>query len=418
MKNSGTNSSFWGSRQNPKSSEVDESKLNSLLNRRVQEILPSKELLVSKLAKNKLKIYAGIDPTGPTLHIGHVIILKKMQEFQSLGHQIILLIGDFTAMIGDPTDKTAVRKVLTESEIKTNLKLYKKQAGKFISFSGKNKAKIVYNSKWLRKMNMKDVLNLTGLMTVDQMMKRDMFAQRAKEGKPIYMHEFMYPLLQGYDSVELGVDVEIGGNDQMFNMMIGRDFQKKINNEEKVCITMKLLTDSTGKKMGKSEGNMVSLLDSHFEMFGKVMSWNDDMILNGFELCTDVSMDEIQEIKTKLTNQEMNPRDAKIRLAREMVAMYFDQDMAAQAEQNFVNTFSKKEIPQDIEEVYVPINTPLGLILQNQKLVASAAEFKRLVKEGAVNTTEEEEIKDFNYQVTKPMVVKVGKRRFLDIKIH
>ncbi len=388
-----------------------------LLKKGVQEILPSSGFLSSILSKKRLKVYAGIDPTGPTLHIGHVIVLRKLKQFQDLGHQVVLLIGDFTATIGDPTDKSAVRKVLTDKEVKKNLTLYKKQASKFINFSGRNKATIVYNSKWLKKMDLKDILDLSSLMTVDQMMKRDMFSVRHEAGKPIYIHEFLYPLMQGYDSVMLDVDVEIGGNDQMFNMMVGRDFQKKINNKEKVCITMKLLTDTTGKKMGKSEGNMVSLLDSNFEMFGKIMSWTDSMIVNGFELCTDYFIEEIENIKNDIQNQISNPRDLKLKLAFEIVKIYHSEQKAKEAQDNFINTFSKKETPENITEVFVPVSTPLSLVLLNEKLVKSIGEFKRLVGEGAISTGDDKKIEDFNYKVEYPMIVKVGKRRFVDIKI-
>lgn len=394
-----------------------EKMMSNLLQRGVQEILPSMDYFKKELTGKKLKIYAGIDPTGPTLHIGHAIVLKKLKEFQELGHEVVLLIGDFTATIGDPTDKTAVRKVLTDKEIKTNLKLYKKQASVFLKFSGKNKVKIAYNSKWLRKLNFRNVLELTSLMTVDQMLKRHMFDQRMKEGKPIYIHEFLYPVLQGYDSVAMGVDVEVGGNDQMFNMMVGRDFLKKLKNKEKTCITMKLLSDASGKKMGKTEGNMVALSDTHTDMFGKVMSWTDGMIVPGFELCTDVPMDEVKEIEKELSKGEINPKNIKVRLAKEIVSIYHGMDKAEEAANNFEKTFSKGDVPDNIQEIRVEINTPLGLVLQNEKIVASQGEYKRLVKEGAVNTTEGEEIKDFNYKLLKPIVVKVGKRRFVDIKI-
>jgi tyrosyl-tRNA synthetase len=400
------------------SEEVMKSELTEvLLKKGVQEILPSSDFLSSGLSKKRLKVYAGIDPTGPTLHIGHIIVLRKLRQFQELGHQIVLLIGDFTATIGDPTDKSAVRKVLTAKEVKKNLTLYKKQASRFINFSGSNKATIVYNSKWLKRMDLKDILDLSSLMTVDQMMKRDMFSVRQEVGKPIFIHEFLYPLMQGYDSVMLDVDVEIGGNDQMFNMMVGRDFQKKINNKEKVCITMKLLTDTTGKKMGKSEGNMVSLLDSNFEMFGKIMSWTDGMIVNGFELCTDFSLQEIENIKNDIEKNISNPRDLKIRLAYEVVKIYHGEQKANEAKENFINTFSKKETPENIAEVFIPVGTPLSMVLLNEKLVKSTGEFKRLVSEKAITTFDEKIIDDFNYKVEYPMVVKVGKRRFLDIKI-
>lgn len=401
-----------------KNQNVDtEQKLENLLVRGVQEILPSVGYFKKELTSRRLKIYAGIDPTGPTLHIGHAIVLKKLKEFQDLGHEVILLIGDFTATIGDPTDKSAVRKVLTDKEVKTNLKLYKKQASVFLQFSGKNKVKIAYNSKWLRKLNFKNVLELTSLMTVDQMLKRHMFDQRMKDGKPIYIHEFLYPVLQGYDSVAMGVDVEVGGNDQMFNMMVGRDFLKKLKNKEKTCITMKLLSDASGKKMGKTEGNMVALADSHTDMFGKVMSWTDGMIVPGFELCTNVPMGEIKEIEQTLTNPNVNPKHIKVRLAKEIVSIYHGVEKAEDAAQNFEKAFSKGDVPDGIQEIKVELNTPLGLILQNEKIVASQGEYKRLVKEGAVNTTEGEKIEDFNYKVCKPIIVKVGKRRFLDIKV-
>jgi len=392
--------------------------MQKMLDRGVQEVLPSRDFLFSQLAgPKKLKIYAGFDPTGPTLHIGHAIILKKLKQFQYLGHQVVMLIGDFTAMIGDPTDKTATRKVLTEKEIKDNLKLYKKQASTFLRFSGKNPALLEYNSTWLKKMNLKGVLELTTLMTVDQMLKRDMFATRMEQGKPISIHEFMYPLLQGYDSVALGVDVEIGGNDQMFNMMVGRDFSKKLKNREKTCITMKLLSDSDGKKMGKTEGNMVSLSDTHFEMFGKIMSWTDDMMPNGFELCTDMPMTEIDQLKRDLTSGSVNPRDAKVRLACEIVSIYFGQSKADEAMANFNKTFSEGGIPEDVPEVFIPAGTPLGMVLQGEKIVESAAEFKRLVRAGAINTAEGDKVDDFNYILSVPAIFKVGKRRFLSIKI-
>jgi tyrosyl-tRNA synthetase len=405
-------------KQNPEEIVNSEKYIDDLLDRGVQEVLPSKRDFSEMLKKGKLRVYAGIDPTGPTLHIGHIIVLNKLSQFQKLGHEVILLIGDFTATIGDPTDKTSTRRVLTEKEVKNNLKLYVKQASKTLDFKGKNKVKVVYNSKWLKKMSLKDVLDLSSMMTVDQMMKRDMFKTRSDTGKPVYIHEFMYPLMQGYDSVVLDVDVEVGGNDQMFNMMVGREFQKKKNNKEKFCITMKLLTDNTGKKMGKSEGNMVSLLDNSFEMFGKIMSWTDDMIKNGFELCTDKNLSYIEEMVTSLLGGSINPRDVKLKLAYEITKIYHGEDGANEARENFINTFSKKEVPENIQEIFVNTQTPLSLILLNEGMVQSIGEFKRLVKEGAVITMDtQQKIDDFNYKIEYPMVVKVGKRRYLDIKV-
>ena len=220
----------------------------------------------------------------------------KLKQFQDLGHEVILLMGDFTAMIGDPTDKMAARKQLTHKEVMSNLKKYKKQSEKFLKFTGANKAQFKFNSKWLSKMKFEDVLKLASNVTVDQMLKRDMFARRNEEGKPIFIHEFMYPLMQGYDSVAMNVDVEVGGNDQTFNMLMGRDLSSVLLKKDKSVIAMKLLEDNTGKKMGKTEGNMVSFEDSYLDVYGKVMSWNDSLILKGFELCTDIPMSQIKDL--------------------------------------------------------------------------------------------------------------------------
>jgi len=302
---------------------------DDLLTRGISSIYPTKEFLESKIKKGeKLTIYLGIDPTGPTLHLGHVIAIKKLGEFQKAGHKIILLMGDFTAMIGDPTDKGTARKQLTHKEVMSNLKFYKKQASTIISFTGKNPAQIKFNSKWLGKMNFEDVLNLASKMTVSQMLERDMFQRRIEESKPIYLHEFIYPLMQGYDSVAMDVDGEIGGNDQTFNMLCGRDLMKSIKHKEKFVITMKLLEDNSGKKMGKTEGNMVSLKDSTDEMYGKIMSWTDGLILSAFELCTNVSTEEIKEIEKLLKLSATNPKDLKMRLAKEVISIFHGEKKA------------------------------------------------------------------------------------------
>ncbi len=393
--------------------------VSELMSRSVEEIFPSKEFLQKQInEKKRLRVYAGIDPTGDSLHIGHAIVLKKLKEFQDMGHETIMLIGDFTAMIGDPTDKTAVRKKLSEKEIKSNLKAYKKQAEKIVRFNGKNATKIVFNSKWLRKLNMKDVLELTSLMTVDQMMKRDMFAKRVEENKPVFIHEFMYPLLQGYDSVVLDVDVEIGGNDQMFNMLVGRDFLKKLKNKEKIAITMKLLTDSSGKKMGKTEGNMVSLSNSPTDMYGKIMSWTDGMIAPGFELCTFISDIELEKVKSELNNVETNPKNIKARLAFEIVKIYHGEDKANEAADYFSKAFSNKEIPENIEVLKVKKGTKLSTILIEHKILSSVGEFKRLVSEKAIKIDGTKEIDDFNQVVDVDMVLKVGKKKFVSFKVE
>ncbi len=401
--------------KNPVSSQPD--RILELTDRSVEEIFPSKGFLQKQIQeKKRLRVYAGIDPTGDSLHIGHAIVLKKLKEFQDLGHETIMLIGDFTAMIGDPTDKTAVRKKLTEKEVKHNLRLYKKQAAKLLRFTGKNATKIVFNSKWLKKLGMKDILELTSLMTVDQMMKRDMFAKRVEENKPVFIHEFMYPLLQGYDSVAMNVDVEIGGNDQMFNMLVGRDFLKKLKNREKIAITMKLLTDSSGKKMGKTEGNMVSLSNSAIDMYGKIMSWTDGMISPGFELCTFVSESDLESIRAELAGANVNPKNLKSRLAFEIVKIYHGESGATEAAEYFSKAFSNKEMPENIEVFKVKKGEKLSIALVEHKILSSVGEFKRLVGEKAVKIDGTKEITDFNHVIDGDIVLKVGKKKFVSFK--
>ncbi len=390
--------------------------IDVLLNKGVADILPSRGFLEKELASGrKLTIYAGFDPTAPTLHIGHTIQIRKLRHFQDLGHKVIFLIGDFTARIGDPTDKTSARKQLTEKEIKTNLKLYKKQAGKFIRFTGKNAAVVKFNNDWLGKMKFADVLHLASQMTVDQMLKRDMFARRIEEEKPIYIHEFMYPLMQGYDSVAMNVDGEVGGNDQLFNMLAGRTLLKQLKNKEKFVITTKLLEDNNGKKMGKSEGNMISLIDSPEQMYGKIMSWTDGLIVPGFELCTDYTPDQIAFVKDELNNG-INPRDIKMRLAYEIVKTCIDEKSAQLAEQAFVKTFQKKESHEHIPEIKANGRT-LETILLEENIVASKTELRRLVEARAVTNFETKAVISVEETKKHPTgdVYKIGKSRIVRI---
>lgn len=385
---------------------TDEKKIDEILNSGVENIFVKEDLRNKLLSGKKLKVFLGIDPTGPTLHMGHAIPLKKLKQFQSLGHQVILLMGDFTAMIGDPTDKLAARKQLSHKEVLNNLKKYKKQASIFLKFTGDNKAQVKFNSKWLAKMKFEDVLNLASKMTVEQMLKRDMFARRSEEGKPIFIHEFLYPLMQGYDSVAMDIDVEIGGNDQMFNMLTGRNLCFQILNKDKSVITMKLLEDNTGKKMGKTEGNMITFEDSSFDMFGKVMSWNDSLIDKGFELCTDADI--------SLIDKDINPRDKKMRLAYEIIKIYHGEKKAKEAEENFINTFAKKGVPENVEEIKG--EGLLMPILLEAKLADSNSEIRRLFEAGAITDMTENKKMTSTEQVIKNHVYKIGKHRFIRIK--
>lgn len=390
--------------------------LDEIINRGVENIYPSKEFFKESLVSGKkLKIYLGIDPTGPTLHLGHAIILRKLGEFQKLGHKVILLIGDFTAMIGDPTGKSDARNKLTHSEVMKNAKFYKKQASVFLKFDGVNPAEIQYNSKWFKKMNLSDILEIASRMTVEQMIKRDMFDKRIKEGKPIFIHEFFYPLLQGYDSVVMDVDGEIGGNDQTFNMLVGRNLMKQISGKEKIVITLKLLEDSTGKKMGKTEGNMVTLADSSRDMFGKIMSWPDGMIELGFELCAYTSLDDLKKISEDIKNG-VNPKDLKIKLAEEIVRVYHGKEKAKEAREYFDKIFSKKEIPCDIEEVAVSKWELLKNVLVQKQIIKSNSEFTRMIRGGGIkNIKNGEKILDIFYKIEKEITLKIGSRRFIRI---
>lgn len=387
---------------------TDEKRIDEILSRGVENIFVKEELKKKLLSGKKLKIYLGIDPTGPTLHMGHAIPLKKLKQFQELGHQVILLMGDFTAMIGDPTDKMATRRQLSHKEVLNNLKKYKKQASVFLSFAGKNKAEFKFNSKWLSKMKFEDVLSLASKMTVDQMLKRDMFAKRNEEGKPIFIHEFMYPLMQGYDGVAMNVDIEIGGNDQTFNMLTGRNLSSQILKKDKSVIAMKLLEDNSGKKMGKTEGNMITFEDSPFDMFGKVMSWSDSLIEIGFELCTDVL-----EI-----DKQQNPRDLKMKLAYEIVKIYHGEKKAKEAEETFIKTFQKKEIPDEMEEINCKSGELISEVLVDNKILVSKGEWRRLIDGNAIHDlVKKENIKDLNMKVLEDITLKIGKKRFVKILI-
>ncbi len=388
----------------------DEAKIEELLNRAVEKVYPSRDFLKSKLASGeRLTLYLGIDPTGPTLHLGHVIPLMKLREFQDLGHQVILLIGDFTGMIGDPTDKSAARKRQTREEVLANAKLYKKQASKILRFSGANAAKLMENSKWLAKMSFEDVIKLAAHFTVQQMSARDMFDQRIKGDKPVHIHEFLYPLMQGYDSVAMDVDGEVGGNDQTFNMLAGRTLMKEIKGKEKFVIATKLLVDPSGKKMGKTEGNMITLLDSADEMFGKVMSWTDEMMKPAFEILTRVPMEEVAKIL-----KAPNPRDAKERLAKEIVAFFFEKKEAEAVAEHFRKMFGQHELPEDMPEMKVAGAMKLIDVLVAGGLVTSKSEARRQIEQGGVKVNGII-VQDLEATVSGGEVIQKGKRHFVKV---
>ncbi len=395
---------------------TDAKKIEELLTRGVENIYPKKEFLEALLKSGKrITLYTGYDPTAPTLHIGHGITMMKLRQFQDLGHRVIMLIGDFTGMIGDPTDKGAARQKLTREEVLANCKNYQEQASSVLNFEGDNPVEIKYNSEWLGKMNFADILELTSHFTVQRMMERDMFEKRKEENKPIYLHEFLYPVMQAYDSVAMDVDGEVGGNDQTFNMLAGRDLMKDLKNKEKFVLTGKLLADTTGKKMGKSEGNMVALADSPEDMFGKVMSWTDGMILSGFELCTKVPVQEIKEIEKELASG-VNPRDLKVKLAGEIVKTFLGEEAAKKGEEYFVHTFSKKEVPDEIPEI-VPSVYDVITVLTESKICKSKSEARQNIDQGGVKINEVKvEAKNYTVPVKSGDVVQKGSRFFVKIK--
>lgn len=402
---------------------TDEKLIDEVLTRGVENIFPSKEELKKVLMSGKrIRLYCGYDPTAKALHLGNAISVNKLGQFQKLGHEIIFLIGDFTGMIGDPTDKNAARKKLTRDEALENSKNYQKQVSGYLKFDGENPAKVMYNSDWSDKINFKDLIELSSNFTVQQMLQRDMFQQRLKEEKPIYLHEFLYPLAQGYDSVAMDVDLEIGGNDQMFNMLCGRDLQKSINNKEKFVLTMKLLADDTGKKMGKTEGNAVNLDETPENMFGQIMAWSDGLINPGFELCTNLTENVVAEIREKMKDSDNNPRDFKLQLAYEITKINHGEDAARSARDYFIKTFSQKEIPEDIPEVRInkeEIKTTEFMVLAG--LATSKSDARRKIEQGGVNLERESslEIEIVDRVLNRDddgKVMKVGKKDFVRIK--
>ncbi len=392
---------------------TDAKKIDWLLNRAVENVYPSKAEVKKLLQKGeRLTVYFGIDPTGPTLHLGHFINFRRLALLQELGHKVILLIGDFTATIGDPTDKAAVRKPLTHDEVLANCKLYKDQAAQVLDFKGSN-VELKFNGEWLGKMKFADVLDLASHFTVQQMLERDMFQTRVKDGKPIHLHEFMYPLMQGYDSVAMDVDGEVGGNDQTFNMLAGRTLMKQLKNKEKFVITNELLVDPTGKKMGKSEGNMIALTDAPEDMYGKVMSWTDGMIVPGFRLCTDASDDVIKKLEAAMKKGE-NPMAFKRDLAKRVVAWLVGEKEADQAAEHFTNVHQKHATPDEIPELKVKDRMSLVDALVASGLCSSKSDARRQIEQGGVKV-DDEVVKDPNTNVRKGFVIQKGKRHFVKL---
>lgn len=394
-----------------------------IIRRGADEIIPEDEL-VKKLEKsikeNKpLRIKEGFDPTAPDIHLGHMVSIRKLRQFQQLGHQVIFLIGDFTGMIGDPTGRNEMRKHMTKEEVLKNAETYKKQIFKVLD---PEKTIIDFNSRWHSKLMFEDVLVLTSKYTVARMLERDDFKKRMKASKPISIMEFLYPLVQGYDSVALKADVELGGTDQKFNLLVGRDIMSEYGLEPQVILTMPLLVGLDGtEKMSKSLGNYIGINESPNEMFGKTMSISDNLIYTYFELATDVPNEELDKIKRQLEDPSLNPRDLKRRLAFEIVKIYHGETAAKEAEDEFERIFSRRNLPTDMPEFAFSKtgdNIWIVRLMASAGLVKSNAEARRLIQQGAVSI-DGQKILDANLEIKpeKDFILKVGKRRFLKVKI-
>ena len=382
--------------------------------RGADEILPLEELK-KKLSKNKpLRVKAGFDPTAPDLHLGHTVLINKLKQIQDLGHEILFLIGDFTGLIGDPTGKNSTRPPLSKKELEENAKTYQEQVFKILD---KEKTTIMFNSEWMEKMSSADMIKLASQQTVARMLERDDFSKRYKAGQGISIHEFLYPLVQGYDSVAMEADMELGGTDQKFNLLMGRELQKNAGKEPQVILTMPILEGLDGvQKMSKSLNNYIAIDDTPDEMFGKIMSISDDLMWRYLELLSFESLDTIELWKKEVSDGE-NPRNIKFRLANEIITRFHDSDSAIQAQQNFTNRFAKNQIPDDMPEFNFDSGAKIANLLKDAGLVSSTSEAFRMIKQGAAKMNGEKiSDKDLTPEPGEA-VYQVGKRKFARITI-
>ena len=393
---------------------TDETKIKSLLTRGVEEIFVRESLEAKLKSGKRLRVKLGFDPTGSKIHIGRAIVMRKLREFQDLGHTIIFIVGDFTALIGDPSDKLEKRPMLTEETVKQNLKTYKQQLAKIIDIE---RAEFQFNSRWLSKLSFKEIAALAESFSVPQMSARRNFKERLEHGGEVSLREFLYPLMQGYDSVAVKADVELGGFDQLFNLKAGRVIQKHYGQTEQDVLTTKMLPGTDGRKMSTSWGNVITIVDEPADMFGKVMALRDELILEYFLLCTNTTESEIKKIEERLKAGD-NPKDIKMNLAFEIVKLYHSEKEALKARQSFTKTFSEGAIPEDVQTVEVKKDTPLVELLLVNQIVSSKSEFRRLVEGRSVTLLETNtEILEPDYRVTGEGTFKIGKRRFLKVKV-
>jgi tyrosyl-tRNA synthetase len=394
-----------------------------LLRRGAAEIISEEELLAKLREGRPLRVKLGLDPTAPDIHIGFAVVLRKLRQFQDLGHEAILVIGDFTALIGDPTGKKQTRPMLTREEVERNAATYRQQYSRILD---PERTRVVFNSQWLAPLNLADVVRLCSKTTVARVLERDDFTARWREGTPIGLHELLYPVCQAYDSVALHADVELGGTDQKFNNLMGRDLQREFGQPPQVVLLTPLLPGLDGvEKMSKSLGNYIGINEPPHEMYGKVMSIPDTLMVTYFELCTEVPLDEVRAVEEGLRTGRLHPRDVKRRLAREIVAVWHGREAAERAEEEFDRVFAREELPSEIPEVTVPAREleaggRLGVValLRRTGLVHSNSEARRLIAQGGVSvdgrrvTAPEDKV-----EVHTGLVVRVGKRRFARLRV-
>jgi tyrosyl-tRNA synthetase len=380
--------------------------INEVLTRGVSQVLPDKKGLAELMGKRKIKLYQGFDASAPSLHLGNFVGLMKLRQFQKLGHEVIFLVGDFTGMIGDPTDKLSARKQLTREQVTENTKAWKKQISMLLDLEGDNPAKIVFNSEWNDKVSFKDLIGITSNFTVQQMIERDMFQDRIKNNEPIHLHEFLYPIAQGYDSVVMDVDLEVGGNDQLFNMMAGRTLMKAVKGKEKYVLTTKLLVDKDGKKVGKTTGNALFLDSTPENFYAGIMSFPDEVIYLSYELLTEIPLKGLEEkIKS-------DPMGEKKNLAFEIVKMLWGQKEALDAQDTFTQTFQERKPEFDIK---VSAGLNLAATIAPFTNLGSISEAKRLIKQNAVEVNGKKAIEAGS--IVKPGdKIKVGSHTFLEAK--
>ena len=395
----------------------DLDKIKEVLTRGVEEVIEKQDLQKAMEAGHKLRVKLGIDPTGPKLHLGRAIPLWKLRAFQDLGHQIVIVIGDFTAQVGDASDKQSTRKPLTSEEINQNMKTYKEQIGKILDLK---KTEFRKNSEWLSKIKMSELVRIAQNFTVQQMINRRNFKERWDAEKPIGLHEILYPIFQGYDSVAIKADVEMGGSDQLFNLKVGRVLQEYFGQKPQNILTMEMINGLDGRKMSTSWGNVVNIADEPNEQYGKIMSMDDSLIVDYLRLATDLPIEKVNETNEGLESGTLHPKQAKMFLARKIVETYHGQKKANEAEQEFDKIFQKKEAPSDTETFdfsgFKDKMTPVELLL-NTKLIDSVSAAKRLIKEGGMKIGEEViKNRDIEIELKDGMIIKAGPRKFAKIK--